>query len=98
MSEQQDEIQKILDDEARKERQTEKKDIWKNSPYPPPPKHKVFAVSQKVFVEYTDGNKYVFKIVSVEPGKYRIGFAFKNAPEVIVGVLPRQFSPHIKRQ
>ena len=98
MSEQQDEIQKILDDEAKKERQTEKKDIWKNSPYPPPPKHKIFAVSQKVFVEYTDGNKYVFKIVSVEPGKYRIGFAFKNAPEVIVGVLPRQFSPHIKRQ
>ena len=89
MSEQQDEIQKILDDEARKERQTEKKDIWKNSPYPPPPKHKVFTVYKKEFVEYTDGEKYVFKIVSVEPGKYRIGFAFKNAPEVIVGVLPR---------
>ena len=98
MIEQQDEIQKILDDEARKERQTEKKDIWKNSPYPPLPKHKVFTVYKKEFVEYTDGDKYVFKIVSVEPGKYRIGFAFKNAPEVIVGVLPRQFSPHIKRQ
>ena len=65
MSGQQDEIQKILDDEAKKERQTEKKDIWKNSPYPPPPKHKVFAVSKKVFVEYTDGDKSVYKNVAV---------------------------------
>ena len=40
----------------------------------------------------------IFKIVAVEPQKYRIGFAFKSCPDIVVGVLPRQWSPHIKRQ
>ena len=35
---------------------------------------------------------------AVEPGKYRIGIAFRTSPDVVVGVLPLQFSPHIKRQ
>ena len=97
MSEQ-DAIQKILDDQAKKERLTEKKEIWKNPIYPPPPKARAVPVFKKEFTEYTDGDRCIFKIVAVEPQKYRIGFAFKSCPDIVVGVLPRQWSPHIKRQ
>lgn len=47
---------------------------------------------------YWDGDKYFFKIYEVVPGKYRFGIYFKNSPDIVVGLLPRRFSPHIKRE
>ena len=94
-----DDVQKALDEQAKIDRQTEKKDVLKKPLYPSlAPKMKAFRFVKKEFVEYTDGDKYVFKIVAVEPNKYRIGIAYRSCPEVVIGVLPRQFSPHIKRQ
>ena len=62
------------------------------------PKMQAFKVFKKEFTEFTDGDRFVFKIIAVQPKKYRIGIAFKSTPYLIIGVLPRQFSPHIKRQ
>ena len=94
-----DDVQKALDEQAKIERNTDKQEILKKPIYPPlVPKMKAFRFLKKEFVEYTDGDKYVFKIVAVEPKKYRIGIAYLSCPDVVIGVLPRQFSPHIKRQ
>lgn len=75
----------------------EKQEILKPSPNDPP-KMKAFKVFKNEFAEYTDGDKYVFKIVAVQPKKYRIGISYISSPDIIIGVLPRQFSPHIQRQ
>ena len=63
-----------------------------------PNKMQPIKTMKQEFIEYWDGEKYVFKIVEVDKEKYRIGIAFAAAPELIVGVLPRQFSIRIKRQ
>lgn len=63
-----------------------------------PNKMQPIKTMKQEFIEYWDGEKYVFKIVEVDKEKYRIGIAFAAAPELIVGVLPRQFSFRIKRQ
>ena len=79
-------VEQAIAEQEKRERNTDRREILRPAPGEKP-KMKAFQVFKKEFVEYTDGEKYVFKIVAVSPG-----------PEVVVGVLPRQFSPHIKRQ
>ena len=90
-------VEQAIAEQEKRERNTDRREILRPAPGEKP-KMKAFQVFKKEFVEYTDGEKYVFKIVAVSPGKYRIGIAFRTSPDVIIGVLPRQFSPHIKRQ
>ena len=90
-------VEQAIAEQEKRERNTDRREILRPSPGEKP-KMKAFHVFKKEFVEYTDGEKYVFKIVAVAPGKYRIGIALRTSPDVIIGVLPRQFSPHIKRQ
>ena len=90
-------VEQAIAEQEKRERKTDRREILRPAPGEKP-KMKAFQVFKKEFVEYTDGEKYIFKIVAVEPGKYRIGIAFRTSPDVIIGVLPRQFSPHIKRQ
>lgn len=62
------------------------------------PRMKAFRFSQKLFIEYTDRERFVFKIVGVAPRKYRIGVCQLHNPEIVIGVLPKEFSPLIRRQ
>ena len=100
MAESSSDVEKIIDKQAMIRRQIEKKDIFKKTDTDKEfrPKMQSFKVFKKEFTEFTDGGRFVFKIIAVQPKKYRIGIAFKSTPYLIIGVLPRQFSPHIKRQ
>ena len=84
MAESSTDVEKIIDKQAMIRRQIEKKDIFKNTDTDKEfrPKMQAFKVFKKEFTEFTDGDR----------------IAFKSTPYLIIGVLPRQFSPHIKRQ